>query len=155
MAKLKEADFYYGSIISMLLNNKICPVLVEGGTDRQVYEFTTNEGNFKLFLKYRSEPIPTKTYGYQSWQFVFSAGDIAELRRYVSENKHLSVGLVCGTSILSNSEYAVLHKEEISELLDAGRTSLTISRRSGEKAFRISVGGGRENAMTVESNRKY
>lgn len=155
MARLKEADFYYGSIISMLLNNEICPVLVEGGADRQVYEFTTNEGDFKLFLKYRSEPIQTKTEGYQSWQFGFSADDIAELRRYISENKHLSVGLVCGMNTLSNSEYAVLHKEEIGQLLDAGKTSVTISRKSGEKAFRISVGGGRENAMKVESNRKY
>lgn len=155
MARLKEADFYYGSIISMLLNNEICPVLVEGGADRQVYEFTTNEGDFKLFLKYRSEPIQTKAEGYQSWQFGFSADDIAELRRYISENKHLSVGLVCGMNTLSNSEYAVLHKEEIGQLLDAGKTSVTISRKSGEKAFRISVGGGRENAMKVESNRKY
>ena len=155
MAKLKEADFYYGSIISMLLNNKICPILVEGGTDRQVYEFTTNEGDFKLFLKYRSEAIPTKMDGYQSWQFSFSADDIAELRRFISDDKHLSVGLVCGMSTLSNSEYAVLHKEEIGQLLDAGKTSLTISRKSGEKAFRISVGGGRENALQVKSSRKY
>lgn len=155
MAKLKEADFYYGSIISMLLNNNICPVLVEGGTDRQIYEFTTNEGEFKLFLKYRSEPIPTKTDGYQSWQFVFSGDDVTELRRFIDDEKHLSVGLVCGMNSLSSSEYAVLHKKEISQLLDAGKTSVTISRKSGEKAFRISVGGGRENALQVKSNRMY
>lgn len=155
MAKLKEADFYYGSIISTLLNNNICPVLVEGGTDRQIYEFTTNEGDFKLFLKYRSEPIQTKTAGYQSWQFVLSADDVAELQGFIADDKHLSVGLVCGMNSLSKSEYAVLHKEEISELLGAGKTSITISRKDREKAFRISVGGGRENAMQVKSNRKY
>ena len=72
MAKLLESDFYYGAILSTLLNNGICPMLIEGGTDRQVYDFTTNDKEFRLFTKYRSAPINTKTEGYSSWQFIFS-----------------------------------------------------------------------------------
>lgn len=42
MSKLKEADFCYGAVLSTLFNNGICPMLIEGGNDRQVYEFTTD-----------------------------------------------------------------------------------------------------------------
>ncbi|MGI6534583.1 MAG: hypothetical protein ACOX23_08325 [Peptococcia bacterium] len=33
------------------------------------------------------------------------------------------------------------------------KTSITISRKKNEKAYRISVGGGRENAMQVKASR--
>ena len=57
MSMLKEADFYYGAILSTLLNHNICPALIEGGTDRQVYDFTTDHKDFRLFVKYRSAPV--------------------------------------------------------------------------------------------------
>lgn len=155
MARLTESDFYYGSILSMLFNNGICPMLIEGGADRQVYSFTTNQEDFRLFLKYRSFAAATKNDDYQSWQFVFSDADIEELRRFIAEDTHLSLGLVCGMKELKKSEYAVLHKEELLELLDAGKTSVTVSRKTGEKNFRVSVGGGRANAMQIPANRKY
>ncbi|MCI2046885.1 MAG: hypothetical protein LKJ90_04125 [Faecalibacterium sp.] len=155
MSKLKEADFYYGAILSHLFTNGICPMMIEGGSDRQVYEFTTNQEDFKLFAKYRSMPIVTLQDGYSSWQFSFSPSDISELKTYIGDAKHLSVGLVCGNEPLNKSEIAILHKEEISEILALGKESLTISRKEGERAFRISIGGGREQAMQIKCNRKY
>lgn len=155
MSKLKEADFYYGAILSTLLNNGICPMIIEGGTDRQVYDFTTDHTEFRLFVKYRSAPIDTKTDDYLSWQFVFSGSDISEIQEYISSNKKLSLGLVCGMSALNQSEYAVLHEDEIKEILQNGKTSLTLSRIKGEHAFRVSVGGGREKAKQIKSNRLY
>ena len=112
MSKLKEADFYYGAILSTLLNNKICPVLIEGGADRQVYDFTTDHKDFRLFVKYRSVPT-TKAQDYNSWQFVFSDSDITELTEYLKLGLELSVGLVCGQEVLNQSQYAVLHKDVI------------------------------------------
>lgn len=164
MAKLKESDFYYGAVLSMLLNNKICPALVESGKDRQVYEFTTDQGDFKLFLKYRSAPTTKNEDIYRSWQFNFTESDLKELHQYIEEEKHLSVGLVCGESELGKSLYAVLHKEELCSLLEAGKTSLTISFKKSEKSkkskkrkkcFRIPVGGGRDNDMQIPADRKF
>jgi len=155
MSKLKEADFYYGAVISTLINNGICPMLIESNNDRQIYEFTTNQKDFWLFLKYRSIASGTKRDDYSSWQFTFSASDISELQDLVSQKKALSLGLICGTKKLIGSEYAVLHKKDVQRILDANKTSLTISRRRGEKAFRISMGGGRDNAMLIRSNRVY
>ena len=60
MSILKEADFYYGAVLSTLINRGICPALVESGKDRQIYDFVTNKKEFRLFVKYRSRPINTK-----------------------------------------------------------------------------------------------
>ena len=38
-------------------------------------------------------------------------------------------------------------------MISIGKDSITISRRKGEHAYRISIGGGRENAMQVTANR--
>lgn len=152
MAKLREADFYYGSVLSALLNNGIRPMLIEGGTDRQVYDFTTNHENFRLFVKYRSAPIDTKTEDYFSWQFNFSDSDISEITGYLNSGINLSLGLVCGETPLHQSQYAAIPKDVLEELLEQGKTSLTISIRKGEHSFRISVGGGRDNAVKVKAN---
>ena len=155
MASMKESDFYYGAVISTLINNKICPALVESGKDRQIYEFTTDQGDFKLFLKYRSAPKTKNKYGYRSWQFSFTESDLKELYQYIAEDKHLSVGLVCSESKLGDSMYAVLHKEELKELLETGKTSFTISIKKRKQYFRISVGGGRDNAKRIPTNRDF
>ena len=155
MAKLLESDFYYGAILSTLLNNGICPMLIEGGTDRQVYDFTTNDKAFRLFAKYRSAPINTKTEGYCSWQFIFSDKDMDEIKAYLNSGKELSIGLVCGADALNQSQYAVLKRENIEELIKQGKTSVTLSRKKGERAFRISIGGGRENSLKIKANEIY
>ena len=155
MSILKEADFYYGAVLSTLINRGICPALVESGKDRQIYDFTTNKKEFRLFVKYRSRSINTKTPEYSSWQLHFSDDDKRELALFISGAKHLSVGLVCGEGKFNKSQYAVLHREELIKLFDEKKDSFTISRKTGEKAFRISIGGGRDNALQIPSNRLY
>ncbi len=153
--RLKMADFYYGAVLSSLFNAGIRPALIEGGESRRVYEFTTDQGDFRLFVKYRSNPLDNTKVNYTSWQFVFSDDEVKELRKYVEDKKHLSVALVCGCEHMRLSELAVLHKEEVQKILGAGKNSITISRRKGEKAFRVSVGGGRSDALQVKANRLY
>lgn len=155
MSKLKEADFYYGAVLSTLINNGICPMLIEGGNDRQVYEFATDQGDFRLFLKYRSFATATKRGDYLSWSFTFSTSDRRELNEFFQQKKSLSLGLVCGSKDLRDSEYAVLQKDDIQQILDAKKGSLTISRKKGEKAFRISMGGSRDNALQLKSSRLF
>ncbi len=155
MSKLKEADFYYGAVLSTLFNNGISPMLIEGGNDRQVYDFTTDCKNFRLFVKYRSSGREGAKNGYMSWQFTFSDQDIKELKQYIVDDRHLSLGLVCGDETLNKSQYAVLHKEEIIKVLEAEKESLTLSRMKGERAFRLSLGGGRDSSERIPSNRLF
>jgi len=55
MAKLKVSDFYYGAVLSLLFNKGINPALVEGDSNRQVYDISTDKGDFRLFIKYRAD----------------------------------------------------------------------------------------------------
>ena len=155
MAKLVESDFYYGAVLSTLLNNGICPMLIEGGADRQVYDFTTDEKETRLFVKYRSAPIDTKTEGYFSWQFIFSDKDLREIKDYLKSERDFSLGLVCGANKLNQSQYVVLERKVIEELFVQGKTSLTVSRKKNERYFRVAVGGGRDNSIKVKANRIY
>lgn len=72
---------------------------------------------------------------------------------YINNGYNLIFALVCGVEGLSNSEIAVLDKFQIEELVKMGKNSITISRKKNERSYRISVGGGRENAMQIRSSR--
>lgn len=153
MSKVKVADFYYGSVISMLLNNKVVPVLIEENDDRQVYDLTTNTGNFRLFVKYRANKQEVKTKDYKSWFFAFSQADIAEISKYILDEYNLIMALVCGVEGLNDSEVALLNTEQIKNIIvDHKKTSISISRKKNERAYRISIGGGREKSIQVKAN---
>jgi len=152
MAKLRAADFYYGAVLSNLVNKGICPMLVLDGIDRQVYKCTTHDDHFLLFLKYRSAPNNTKSVGYQSWHFVLSPNDTTELREYITQDTKLSVGLICGGKKLSDSEYAILHKNEITTILGLGKGTITISRKNPVE-YHISIGRGKTQNIIINTDR--
>jgi len=54
---------------------------------------------------------------------------------------------------LAESEIAVLNKDEIMQIIDLQKISITISRKKNERAFRILIGGGRDNSMQIKANR--
>lgn len=107
MAKLKVADFYYGAVLSMLFNNHVTPALIESGEDRQIYDFTTNHRDFRLFVKYRTENTSLENENYYSWTFNISQ-DYSEMQAYINEGKNLLLALVCGKSDLGESELAII-----------------------------------------------
>ena len=155
MSKIKVTDFYYGAALSVLFNNsnkKIMAALIESDDNRQVYSLMTDNAECRLFIKYRSDRLDTKTEDYSSWSFNL-AGDIDEIQVLMDEGYNLVLALVCGMAGLSDSELALIDKERVKQLLEMDKDSITISRRKGEHAYRISIGGGRENAMLITANR--
>ena len=71
----------------------------------------------------------------------------------INEGYNLIIALICGVADLADSEVALLDKEQIQELIALDKDSITISRRKNERAYRIPLDGGRENAMLVKYNR--
>jgi hypothetical protein len=153
MSKIKVSDFYYGAVLSMLLSNGVKPVLLESDENRQVYDLATDNGECRLFMKYRRDKQDTKTQDYSSWTFVLTDSDKEEITGYIQEGFNLIVALVCGVADLAESEVAALDRDQIQELIMLDKNSITISRKKNERAYRISIGGGRENAMQVRANR--
>ena len=137
----------------MLLSNGVKPVLLESDENRQVYDLATDNGECRLFMKYRRDKQDTKTQDYSSWTFVLTDSDKEEITGYIQEGFNLIVALVCGVADLAESEVAALDRDQIQELIMLDKNSITISRKKNERAYRISIGGGRENAMLVRANR--
>lgn len=156
MSKIKVADFYYGAALSVLFNNsnkKISAALIESDDNRQLYSLMTDDIECRYFIKYCSDKTYTKTEDYYSWSFGLTGKDKNEIQVLINEGYNLVLALVCGVLELSDSELAMIDKEQIKELIDLEKGSITISRRKGEHAYRISIGGGRENAMQIAANR--
>ena len=152
MSKFKVSDFYYGAVLSMLLSHGIKPALVENEEDRQVYDFTTNNTSFRLFVKYRAKKNDTKKEGYSSWVFTINE-DRSELLSYIDKGYNLIVALVCGEENLSDSQLAVLDKEQITEILNTQKTTINVTIKKGERAFRIPKDRNRDEGIKVKCNR--
>ena len=156
MSIVRTADFYYGAALSALFNNsnkKISAALIMSDENRQLYNLTTDNSECRLFIKYRSGKTDTKTEDYYSWSFSLTDSDKSEIQTLVDEGNNLILALVCGVAGLADSELALLDKDETQRLIKLGKESITISRKKGEHAYRIPIGGGRGNAMQVKANR--
>lgn len=152
MSKIKLADFYYGAVLSMLFNRKVNPALVESDDKRQIYNIATNNGEYLLYIKYRSDKSNLKTQDYNSWQFVLSDGEVEEIKEIINSDKNFQMVLVCGLKNLSKSEVAVIGKDEISKIFDLDKSSFTISRKKNGRVYRVFIDGSRATAMQVRSN---
>lgn len=157
MADLKNAfDFYYGAVLSNLINKKLKIVLIENeGDSRRVYNcFTDTAGSFRILVKCCMEK-ETKGDNYSSWQFNFTFKELLEFRSCVDEKQSISVILILRRDKLEKSEYAVLHTEDLGKLLEFEKESVTISRKKGESYYRMHLGGSRKDAHRIPRNRSY
>jgi hypothetical protein len=152
MANLKIADFYYGSVLSMLFNAGLVPTLIEGSEERRIYKLTMNEGDVLLFIKYRTKPNKTKNPDYKSWLFCLTEDDKLKIEELSKENS-LKFVLVLGMEKLNDSELAILEPDEIKFIINSGKDSFTITRKKNERAFRIILDGSRKNSLKIPTSR--
>ena len=152
---IQKGDFFYGAVLSALLSNGIAPALIEkDNKNRRIYKCATNDDEFTLILKYISAPT-TDNDGYTSWTFGLE-GDLDRLKALLDAPGGVSLCLIGGTKELNKSKYIALHREDIQEIIiDQGIVNPTFSQKKGEKAFRISAGGGRDNAIQIPTKRLY
>lgn len=151
MGRMSQSDFFFGAALSVLFNNKMVPALVENGSERRIYDVTTNDGDYRLYMKYRTKPS-TDNDDLTSWQFSFTEEEIEDFRNNCQETARLI--LICGKEELKNSQIAVLYYSEIKQTIcDSGKSSITIGRRKHARNFYISMGGGRVNDLLITANR--
>lgn len=149
MAQVKLLDSYYGMALSWLFRNKIQPVLISAGEQKQIYEFTTNTSrkDFILYLMYRKQRENIKD-DYASWHFGDIRENIAELEKHAAQGKNPVLALICVKKDLKDSEIGFLFQKDLQKIKD--RTSVTLSRKKREKSFRIQMGGKRDDAVSVK-----
>lgn len=151
MAKMSQADFFFGGALSVLFNNDMTPALVENGNERRIYDVYTDTGDYRIYMKYRSKPTTDKD-DYTSWQFNFNQQEIGEFKEKINEN--IKLILICGKENLKDSEIALLDSDEINKAICSNnRFNITISRKKHSPYFRISMGGGHANDLPIKANR--
>ena len=118
MGFVRKADFYYGSMLSGLVNNGIAPAIIEPGDSRRIYELTTNKGDFLIYAKYVSAPMPRQRTDAQLWQFSFTSDEIRFIREHSEDRHKLYFAFICGQRNFQDSEIAFLSLDEVKKCLD-------------------------------------
>jgi len=118
VGKLSKADFYYGALLSNLINSGFLPAIFERGENRRIYTFSNDSGDYMIFAKYVSEPSKRQKKNVQVWQFNFSQEEIEKIRSYENIKHQHYFALICGKEELKDSEIALLSLTDIKECLD-------------------------------------
>lgn len=51
--EVRKADLYFGSLLSLMINNGLTPAILEQGDKRNIYRVSTDKDDYKIFSKYR------------------------------------------------------------------------------------------------------
>jgi hypothetical protein len=167
MGVLRKADYYYGSLLSVLINGGLTPALFDKENEsRQIFEVSTNNNDYMIYSKYLSSPTGTKDF---TWSFTFSDRELVEIKKLRDENKDktLVFAFICSQKQLSdyNQEIAVVYWDEFIECIDInkkdyrGTARLSVKLVKGSKALRIygskraDVLDGKDHTIKIERNR--
>lgn len=52
MSIIKVADFYYGSVLTIIFSNKITTDVVESRLDKHIYDSASKNMDYRVFIKY-------------------------------------------------------------------------------------------------------
>ncbi|NNV00782.1 hypothetical protein [Geobacillus sp. DSP4a] len=168
MATIRKADYYYGALLSALVNGGLAPALFEKENDnRQIYEVTTNKASYIMYTKYNTNPSGSKDF---TWSFVFSDHEIAEINKIDlehSQEKEIVFAFVCAQKQPSDSNQviAIVRWNEFLECVDLQRQQVRGTPRLSIKAVkdspklrlygskRADVLDGKDYTIKIERNR--
>ncbi len=122
---ITREDFYCGAFLSYLLNNGIVPALFDERVDinRKIYDFTTNKGDFRVYVKCSENPSSeSDSKGSSIWNFPFTESQIDEIKTLKSNKRDLYFVFVCGRQSFNKSKIAVIPHDVIYQCIDINRT---------------------------------
>jgi len=91
---LNKNDFYYGALLSKLINSGFAPAIMEKEMeDARLYLITNNHGDYSIYTKYISTTDANRK-NEKRWVFLFSANEITYLKERVNEQP--IIALICG-----------------------------------------------------------
>ena len=105
-----KSDFYYGAFLSVLINNGINPAIVELGDKRNIYDISTDRGDYRTYTKYVVNSKPKD----KLWNVIITKSEANEM------NKLLLFVIICAHKQVktNNTEIAVLYPKELKECID-------------------------------------
>lgn len=144
MANVNKADFYYGSLLSVMITRGVQkPALFEESENKRIYTFCTDKGDYQMYMKYASAPSKRKKDNVQLWQFTFTPDEIKVINSTRDNGKKTLFGLICAKEKLNESELAILNLEQAKTCLglDVIRDSYRISVKYERSAHGLKIYG--------------
>lgn len=156
MGKLKQWYFYYGAILTAILekNPDVSPKLIVNEESKQVYNIETKESDAEYIIYFKYASCKKDTYSaYNSWVFNFTDDDKDRLRKYYNDGKPVFIYLLCLKANLQNSEIVVLKYDEYIQIKN--KSAITIGVEQNKKTVYLFSGASkaREDAFLVKRNR--
>lgn len=151
-----------------MLSNGVRPALFEENEDRRIYSFTTNKGDYLLYMKYVSAPTKRENKEVQLWQFNFSEDEVQKIKELEEKErgKELLFAFICGKQELKESEIVILNFYEIVDCLGLKNNTkmsesyrISIRYEKNAKALRVYGNGrdekvnGKDNTLKIERDR--
>lgn len=168
MTTICKADYYYGALLSALVNGGLAPALFEKENDnRQIYEVSTNKASYIIYTKYHTTPSGSKDF---TWSFSFSDNEIEEITKIHQENnkeKEFIFAFICGQKQLSDYKQiiAIVYWDEFLECVDIEKEQIRGTARLSVKAVKSSpwlriygskradMLDGKDNTIRIERSR--
>lgn len=151
MRSLKQEHFYYGAILTSILeyNPDASLVMLRPHNDtRKIYHIMTNSSQeCVIFFKHAFE----KTSGSQSWLYQFSESDKEFLKQCHEKRIPTFIYLLCGVENLRNSEIAVLRYDEFAEVIH--KKTFTISLKKNFPKFYLHRTKSPKDDLQIPRNR--
>lgn len=121
---LNKNDFYYGALLSKLVNSGFAPAIVEKEVkDARLYLVSNDYGDYSIYTKYISNADANRK-NEKRWDFLFNASEINYLKEKVDEQP--IIALICGQKNLIDSKIAFLLFDEFKDCI--GREYQTPNR---------------------------
>ncbi|PSL45844.1 hypothetical protein B0H94_10699 [Salsuginibacillus halophilus] len=163
MTDVRKADFYYGSLLSILINQHKDPRVFEKGEHRRIYAISRAESTGEklwIYTKYKSEPSENQTHQTKTWTFRFSPDEInAILQLYTAgEEDRYAFALICAKyDCFQESEIALLTFQQVIDCLglegvEVSPPRIAIRTRKGRRGLQA-YGSGRDVAEALMISR--
>lgn len=111
--RVNKSDYYYGALLSKILDNNCTPVLVNKDANRGVYKITTNNRETLIYMKY-----VTNKQDDLLWNFRFTKENLEEIKSYMEQDVDLMFGLICSYESLLFTELGLCKLDEFKKCLD-------------------------------------
>jgi len=96
---VKKIDYFCGAFLSYLISNGISPALFEAGEKSKIVKFSTNLGDYKVYIKYSTICKFSDRKSTRKWDVLFTKKEMDILKDFLEQNRKHYFVLVCTDTI--------------------------------------------------------
>jgi len=88
---VKKIDYFCGAFLSYLISNGIAPALFEAGEKSKIVKFSTNLGDYKVYIKYSTICKFSNRKSTRKWMYCLQKKKWIYLRTFLSKIENITL----------------------------------------------------------------